>query len=109
MLVKAGRSLCFECHDDFLAQAKFKHSAVDQCADCHKAHHADEKGLLAKPLGQLCMDCHEKKDLEAVKGHERMSGISCLQCHDPHVGKNKTLLKDGVLKPGGVPAATPAK
>ena len=95
LMVKTGKTLCFDCHEDFLAKAKFKHSAVDQCADCHKPHGTEEKGLLAKPLAKLCLDCHEQKDLDAVKGHKKMGTTPCLKCHDPHVGGDKYLLKRG--------------
>ena len=92
----AGKSMCFDCHDDFLEKAKFKHTAVDDCSACHNAHKSSETALLIKPRAQLCLECHEQKDLAAVKGHAQNGDKSCLQCHDPHAGQEKFLLKAGL-------------
>jgi len=49
--------------------------------------------LLAKNILKLCGDCHDDKDVKAVKAHAGTEGKSCVACHDPHVGKDKFLLK----------------
>jgi predicted CXXCH cytochrome family protein len=49
--------------------------------------------LLTKPPRQLCFDCHEEKDIAAVKAHASAGERSCVECHDPHLGKDKNLLK----------------
>ncbi len=93
MVKKSTPALCWDCHDDFLAKAKFKHDVVEDCIGCHKPHQSMETALLAKNILKLCGDCHDDKDLKAVKGHAGADGKGCTLCHDPHVGKDKNLLK----------------
>jgi len=93
LVKKSAPALCWDCHDNFLEQAKFKHDVVEDCAGCHKPHQSSEPALLVKNLLKLCGDCHDEKDLKAVKGHAEAAGKSCTACHDPHVGRDKFLLK----------------
>ena len=90
---KSAPALCWDCHDNFLEKAKFKHDVVEDCLGCHKPHQSAENGLLAKNVVKLCGDCHDDKDLKTVKGHAEAAGKSCTACHDPHVGGDKFLLK----------------
>jgi predicted CXXCH cytochrome family protein len=101
--------MCFECHDDFLEKAAYKHTAVDDCSSCHKAHQADEKFLLIKNSQQLCFECHETKDLAQVKAHDKAALENCLKCHDPHAGKDKFLLKNGAIKTAKAEPPDPPK
>jgi len=89
--------LCWDCHDNFLEKAKFKHDVVEDCTGCHKPHQSKENALLAKDILKLCGDCHEEKDLQAVKGHAGAEGKSCIACHDPHIGQNAKLLKPSAV------------
>jgi predicted CXXCH cytochrome family protein len=103
LLLKAGDKLCFECHDDLqqaLAKAPFKHdpAANGECASCHAAHQSSEPKLLLKERTRLCFECHEDKDLAKVKAHENSAGRSCIDCHDPHLGQDKNLLKPAAKK-----------
>jgi predicted CXXCH cytochrome family protein len=109
LLIKTGKTLCWDCHDDFLTGAKFKHSSVDTCADCHTGHVSEQAGLLKKPPGPLCLDCHEQKDLDAVKGHQGMGSTPCLKCHDAHIGQEKYLLKGEALNAAKASTSPPAK
>jgi len=68
---------------------------VEDCAGCHKPHQSAENALLAKNILKLCGDCHDDKDLKVVKGHAGAENKSCVECHNPHVGKDKYLLKAG--------------
>ena len=45
-------------------------------------------------------ECHEEKDVASVKGHEGQLQKSCVDCHDPHMGVDKFLLK-AAAKGGG--------
>jgi predicted CXXCH cytochrome family protein len=101
LLSKPADKLCFDCHEDLqqaLAKAPFKHDPVGNgdCASCHSAHQSSERGLLSKPSGQLCLDCHEEKDLAKVKAHLDAPKKNCIECHDPHLGTDKFLLKPAV-------------
>jgi len=105
LLIKPDGKLCFECHDDFeknLTKASFRHDPVGngECASCHSAHQSNEKGLLIKERAKLCFECHEEKDVATVKGHEGHLQKSCVDCHDPHMGADKFLLK-AAAKGGG--------
>jgi predicted CXXCH cytochrome family protein len=106
LLSKSAPTLCWDCHDNFLEKAAFKHDVVEDCASCHDIHQSAESKLLLKPRGVLCLDCHEEKDLKAVKGHEGSQGKSCVECHDPHVGRDKYLLK-AASGPTSAPGKTP--
>jgi predicted CXXCH cytochrome family protein len=106
LLSKPDGKLCFECHEDLqqaLTKAAFKHDPAGngECASCHAAHQSDEKSLLIKGRAKLCYECHEEKDLAAVKGHSGQLQKSCLDCHDPHLGADKFLLKPGAKSGGG--------
>ena len=93
LVKKTAPTLCWDCHDNFLEKAKFKHDVVEDCTSCHNPHQAKEASLLLKNVAKLCGDCHDDKDLQAVKGHAGAAGKSCTVCHDPHVGTDKNLLK----------------
>ena len=93
LLTKSAPALCWDCHDNFLEKAAFKHDVVEDCATCHSIHQSAESKLLLKAPAVICMECHEEKDLKEVKGHAGASGKSCIECHDPHFGQDKNLLK----------------
>jgi len=93
LVKKTAPALCWDCHDNFLEKAKFKHDVVEDCTGCHKPHQSAEQALLAKNILKLCGDCHDDKDLKAVKGHAGSEGKACTVCHDPHTGTNAKLLK----------------
>ena len=82
-----------------MEKAKFQHDVVEDCLSCHKPHASAQTKLLAKDILKLCGDCHDDKDLKAVKGHAGAEGQACTVCHDPHVGKDKFLLKPGKETP----------
>ena len=100
MVKKSAPGLCWDCHDNFLEKAKFQHDVVEDCTSCHNPHASGENALLPKPVGKLCLDCHDLKDLQAVKGHAGKLNVSCVVCHDPHVGNNQFLLKPAALPAG---------
>ena len=93
LLVKAGATLCYECHDQF--KGKHVHSPVEEgdCQACHKVHDSPIEHLLAKSSPDLCYGCHEKKDVDASKNHSAIAGKSCLSCHDPHKSEKAGLIK----------------
>jgi len=105
LLLKVDAKLCFDCHEDLqqkLTKAAFKHDPAGNgdCGSCHNAHASAESGLLLKERAQICFECHEQKDMAAVKAHANVLQKSCLECHDPHFGQDKYLLKTAA-KPNG--------
>jgi predicted CXXCH cytochrome family protein len=106
LVTKTAPGLCWDCHDNFLEKAKFKHDVVEDCTGCHNPHQSNEAKLLAKSLPALCLDCHDAKDLKADQGHAGAENRSCLECHDPHAGNNSNLLKPAAA--GNIPATPPA-
>ena len=61
--------MCWDCHDNFIEKAKFKHDVVEDSAPCHDPHQSAENNLLKKISSKMCADCHDEKDLKADKGH----------------------------------------
>ena len=86
-----------------IQSGSFKHDPAGngECASCHAAHQSNQKGLLIKERAKLCFECHEEKDMAAVKGHAGQLQKSCLECHDPHLGADKFLLKTAGTAGGG--------
>ena len=72
-----------------------------QCRDCHGIHSPKEPKLPNLALWKtdkksaICMDCHQ--DVAArlsMSSHHpvKEGGVSCVSCHDPHNGKQTTLI-----------------
>jgi predicted CXXCH cytochrome family protein len=57
-----------------------------------------------KNIAKLCFECHEDSDLKKVQAHANTENKSCIDCHDPHIGQDKNL-----LKPGKLSVSAPAK
>jgi predicted CXXCH cytochrome family protein len=96
-------TVCFSCHDDFLAKAKVRHQPAESgdCASCHNPHESPFPKLLVKPVAQLCFDCHDQPDVARVDAHKKSDTSNCLACHDPHAAANEKLLKAVAAKPSG--------
>ena len=79
-------------------KAAISHSAFEDgdCSICHKNKDAKDPGPLKGPVNALCLDCHEEKDLAKVKAHLDAPKKNCIECHDPHLGADKFLLKPPV-------------
>jgi predicted CXXCH cytochrome family protein len=106
---KASPALCWDCHDDFLKDAPYKHAPAEsgECAACHKAHASNFKGLMPKADPQVCFECHEEADVAKVAGHKNKPMTTCLNCHNPHAAKDKRLLRAEIEKALGAPAPAP--
>ena len=94
LLVRTGKALCLDCHDDPLAQGKVKHQAVESgdCLDCHDPHASGTKGLLKKSLAASCFDCHDDFRKGAKYQHAPAGNGECTSCHAPHASDQKALL-----------------
>ena len=91
--------LCIECH-----VTKTARSAVDNelwlhgplaagiCNSCHH-HHSSRYNymLVSKSSRDLCSRCHAEGFL--TQSDEHKGSDECISCHNPHLGKNRYLLK----------------
>lgn len=92
-----AETICFTCHKKASFENKIVHPPVakGECNACHSPHVARFKGLLQKPVAELCFSCHKSRDTEYHKGvvHRPIRLGQCLTCHDPHASNSKGLLK----------------
>ena len=113
-LNKKVPDLCVGCHKDIgkkLEGVKVPHKPVmapGGCTNCHSAHFAKSKGLLAADQMTVCLNCHGKDDLGTpplkniktqIAGKKFLHGPlrtgDCKACHDPHGSDNFRLLRGG--------------
>lgn len=86
-----GPELCLNCHEEFTAVLKRRHThepARKDCTSCHNPHDAGFAKLLVKEPGELCTSCHEKiakiSTNAKVKHKALATGAKCSNCHNPH-------------------------
>jgi predicted CXXCH cytochrome family protein len=81
--------------------AEKNHQPVEDCATCHRPHHAGQPDLLVEPLGALCAQCHDAKEKGFVTAHLGIDAgaMACVSCHDPHASKDPKLFRARVHKP----------
>ena len=98
-ILKAPRQrLCSECHESLSAskvEAKglWLHTALAK-GDwnvCHDPHQSENPGILIRKREMICLKCHSCKDLIKIPKHDQPE--KCLNCHNPHMGKNRLLLR----------------
>lgn len=118
LLSDKADALCLSCHGAETLQASHQNYplALKDCLSCHNPHGSDRKGLLRNFLHQpyvegctschqgtnkvgmaICLKCHEKTGQELQANHSHITlqgGNSCLNCHSPHAGDDKSLLKN---------------
>jgi predicted CXXCH cytochrome family protein len=79
-----------DCHQNF-KKIKIVHAPVeDDCTACHQQNGKHDFTL--KKGEKLCFQCHDG-NTEGKHVNEKISAFSCLDCHTPHGGENKGLLK----------------
>jgi predicted CXXCH cytochrome family protein len=108
-----------------IAKSKFTHGAIKDhgCSACHDPHASDTAKFLADEPEKLCMSCHRWEETANPKnttkhrildtpdgmGHPLVGHpfrdvpdpsaggkpLTCLSCHDPHVGPDRPRLKPG--------------
>jgi predicted CXXCH cytochrome family protein len=110
-------ALCLSCHDMAKLQSGHKGypEKLSSCLSCHAPHGSDRTALMRNILHQpyekdctichnkaggkstgSCLKCHEnvKEEMKATHSHLTLrDGNSCLNCHSPHAGNDKALLK----------------
>ncbi len=112
---KVNAPLCNECHEGIVN--KFKKSKkihgpveVGLCNACHDSHASDNPAQVLRPINELCLGCHEGVDkeihvisvfsggshpLSGVEDPSRGVELSCVGCHDPHVGAARYYFRGG--------------
>lgn len=97
-LVLPKTELCIKCHG-YLAssQAFIKRlwlhtpTAKGECNKCHDAHQSKNRYTLLEAPEKVCIPCHTEGNI--IKPAEQCKPNECLDCHNPHLGKDRRLLK----------------
>ena len=93
--------LCVTCHSEksneaAVANNLWQHGPVANgwCTMCHSPHRAARQYMLLKDNNvDLCTQCHTKDDLQITPEHTKNPAENCIDCHNPHLGRNAYLLK----------------
>ncbi|MFH1844801.1 MAG: cytochrome c3 family protein [bacterium] len=89
---------CFEvgCHAQ-RRETRWLHgpAAVGACQACHQAvgPPAQHRFEPTRPQETLCTPCHHPETPEPVR-HDPFVKSECVQCHDPHGGRDKTFIRE---------------
>lgn len=122
LLNMSAAKLCRSCHSEADIGAAHKNypAAIKGCLTCHNPHGSDNKGIIrsvrhepylencrichgdngAKMGQQTCLECHSEIKESLLTSHNHLTdvdGNSCINCHSPHAGNTKKLLKDRPL------------
>jgi len=84
--------LCLtSCHTDLLDGLKVLHGPLnlDDCTPCHVFHESLYPKLLMSQASGFCFRCHSRSAFRQTRHHEIAASKSCLECHNPHGGKNR--------------------
>lgn len=87
---------CKDCHTEFNDQFASKHApfAKGQCSACHDPHAADDYRLIKKSDPELCLGCHTRREqLQKTHMGRNPQSMACLECHNPHGGGQRALLR----------------
>ena len=98
-LVLPIKELCIQCHvtkstDVAYVGDLWLHGplADGNCVICHDYHETKYKYMLyTERTNELCGRCHADGFLGSSEEHKR--GSECTECHNPHLGANRLLLK----------------
>ena len=103
--------LCRRCHANFGRQYRWVHgpAAVAECGQCHQAHSSPHENLVGLRLDpkvdeyitgdDLCLRCHWRSDV-IREGHPDPPDKACLDCHSPHGGRTRELLREEAADAG---------
>ncbi len=104
LIEKRVEDLCYKCHKVRYGN-KVNHKPVKdgRCTDCHDPHQSNLNNLIkGKTVNDLCLKCHKPGNKKKIKKIVNMGGTykhkpaekSCVECHEAHSGRFKSLLKD---------------
>jgi len=87
---------CAACHEQSKGNFTRKHApfAKGQCNACHDPHAAGDYRLIKRMDPELCLQCHTQQDRLKQKHMGRSpQTMHCLDCHNPHGGDKRNLLR----------------
>ena len=98
-LVMPIKELCIDCHADKSVDSAFGrglwiHGPVSEgiCIVCHSPHASPFQYMLRKRSSrEMCSSCHTSGFI--MKTEDHLKDEECTSCHNPHLGKNRYLLK----------------
>ena len=118
LLTMPPDELCGSCHEAQELKAKhanYPGTTLRACLSCHNPHGSDRQALirnvLHEPYEKGCDSCHEQggkvsidrcgechpevlKQMQSMHSHlAKRDGITCVNCHTPHAGDEKRLLR----------------
>ena len=94
--VPRGGCVTADCHPD-VKRHEMIHGPVNvnACDACHKEADASRHTFeMARPSQQLCTFCHQRPPEETYV-HKPVAEGQCTQCHNPHGGQDRFMLKGG--------------
>jgi len=122
LLRSTPEKLCRSCHaeTDIAAAHKNYPVKIKGCLSCHSPHGSDNRAIIRNILHppfqddcrechsgnsgkisqEICLECHDEIKEELFSSHSHLldrGGNSCTNCHSPHAGDTKALLKQKQL------------
>jgi predicted CXXCH cytochrome family protein len=101
LLITEQTDLCGKCHvgltKEMSASVQHQPFREGKCDDCHAPHLAPTAGLMKADTETVCRSCHTVADPDFAKVVHHFlenADITCLNCHQPHVGENSHLMID---------------
>ena len=94
--VPEGGCVTTDCHPGIKAHV-FKHGPVnsDTCEACHEeADPTQHTFTFSEEDEELCASCHDL-ELDQKYVHSPAAEGQCIECHDPHGGQDRYLLRGG--------------
>ena len=86
----AENCITADCHQNFKKMKIVHVPAEDDCTACHEQ--SGKHSFTLMKGDKLCYRCHDE-DTEGKHVKEDIAAFGCLDCHNPHGGDNKSLLK----------------
>ena len=98
VLIAPRKKLCIKCHeyltpDQASLSGLWLHTtaAVGDCDACHAPHQSGYPNVLLSKPEEICLECHSDENTLNIPDHSKPG--ECLDCHNPHLGRNRLLLK----------------
>ncbi len=103
VLIAPRIELCVTCHvfmsvQKAAAEGLWLHAAVAKgdWNACHDPHQSNYPDVLIKEPKEICNKCHYGEKIMNIPDHSKPG--ECLDCHTPHLGKNRLLLKKDYME-----------